>query len=269
MKSNSTLQPDPRFPQTLIRLSALFSSFAGLAFWDNLTQITTLSGQAAKPIGLAIGISVLFVATLLGRLYIPQLFNLLMRACAPRYPVPDDMGCSNNPAVALKAVFCIYCTRNLTTILSAMKAFFATIFRDQLISVGFRKKPSCLRMAAGMLPILALFLIPSVTDAQSKIEFIGAVSGAATSGPTTNAQTVTYYINATTPYSPTHTATLSYSNQQYSTTEGNPSVTVNPNSNAGTKTASGAGSGTVVDLFGLLTGEQTGGTCKTTSPVKN
>jgi hypothetical protein len=90
----------------------------------------------------------------------------------------------------------------------------------------------------------SLFL-PATTYAQTSIEFIGAASGPATSGPTTDNQVITFHTNATTPYSPPITATFSYSNQQFSTTEGNPTI---PGATFGTTSIFGKNTSTADNL---------------------
>ncbi len=75
--------------------------------------------------------------------------------------------------------------------------------------------------------LYAFFILNlSNLSAQTTLELLGTVTGGgpAGSGPTTNAQTVKFYTNSTTPYSPAITATYTLSNQQFTSTEGNPSV---------------------------------------------
>jgi hypothetical protein len=73
---------------------------------------------------------------------------------------------------------------------------------------------------------IGLFLTPSVLEAQTTLELLGAApnGGPSTSGPSTSAQTVTFYTTTPAAYTPTLTATYTLSNQQFSTTQGNPSV---------------------------------------------
>ncbi len=76
-----------------------------------------------------------------------------------------------------------------------------------------------------LLPI-GLILPPSVLTAQTTLALLGAApnGGPATSGPATSSQTVTFYTTTMAAYTPSLTATYTLSNQQFSTTEGNPSV---------------------------------------------
>ena len=76
-----------------------------------------------------------------------------------------------------------------------------------------------------LLPI-GLILAPSVLKAQTTLELLGAApnGGPSTSGPSVFAQTVTFYTSTTAAHTPPLTATYTLSNQQFSTTEGNPSV---------------------------------------------
>lgn len=76
-----------------------------------------------------------------------------------------------------------------------------------------------------LLPI-GLILTSSVLTAQTTLELLGAApnGGPSTSGPSTSSQTVTFYTTTTAAYTPPLTATYTLSNQQFSTTEGNPSV---------------------------------------------
>ena len=76
-----------------------------------------------------------------------------------------------------------------------------------------------------LLPI-GLILTPSVSKAQTTLVLLGAApnGGPSTSGPSESAQTVTFYTSTTAAYTPPLTATYTLSNQQFSTTEGNPSV---------------------------------------------
>ncbi|SER39366.1 hypothetical protein SAMN05444359_13943, partial [Neolewinella agarilytica] len=82
--------------------------------------------------------------------------------------------------------------------------------------------------------LLILFVSPVL--AQQSVEFIGAGSGPNMMGPTTTPQVITFYQNATTPSNPPITATFSYSNQQYTSVEGNPTV---PGSTFGTTIRTG------------------------------
>ena len=76
-----------------------------------------------------------------------------------------------------------------------------------------------------LLPI-GLILAPSVSEAQTTLELLGAApnGGPSTSGPSVSAQTVTFYTSTTAAYTPLLTATYTLSNQQFSTTEDNPLV---------------------------------------------
>jgi hypothetical protein len=72
--------------------------------------------------------------------------------------------------------------------------------------------------------VVILFLYCGQLHSQTLGYFVGTASGPATSGPSTGAQTITFYQNATTPSAPSITATFTLSNQQFSTTEGNPTI---------------------------------------------
>jgi hypothetical protein len=71
---------------------------------------------------------------------------------------------------------------------------------------------------------IALLCVTNNAQAQTSVSFIGAASGPTTSGPTTTPQVITFYKNASTSSSPAITATFTYSNQTYPSTEGNPTV---------------------------------------------
>lgn len=122
--------------------------------------------------------------------------------------------------------------------------------------VYFLVKISCL------IVFFSGFWDPSVIYAQTTIQLLGAAPGGGSSGsgPTTTAQTVTLYTNATTPYAPTTTATFTFSNQQFATTEGNPTVpgmtfgTNVQSSNNNNSAANLAVSNPVYDLMNVISG---------------
>jgi Malectin domain len=101
---------------------------------------------------------------------------------------------------------------------------------------------------------------PQFIFAQSSVKFIGTSSGPSTSGPTTTQQAITFYKDASTPSTPPITATFSYSNQQFSQTEGNPTVpgmtfgTVSQFLSSSNPANNTAGSSPTYDLMNVISG---------------